>query len=115
MLLQTIIKRIISREYPIAESLLFTEEKNADPPQFGKSVYKCKTKISLAITTSVKDFIRDVLKKYNVGSIIPEFVDIDYIYPILTLSVNYDSLLTNKTTSVLRQDVLNSLNVLFYK
>ena len=102
-------KRIISREYPQAESVIVYGGENADPPQFGKVFIGVKPKSGLAITTSVKDFIRDVLKKYNVGSITPEFVDIDYIYPILTLTVNYDSRFTNKTTSVLRQDVLNSL------
>ena len=98
-------KRIISREYPQAESLIVYGGENADPPQFGKVFIGVNPKSGLAITTSVKDFIRDVLKKYNVGSITPEFVDIDYIYPILTLTVNYDSRFTNKTTSVLRQDV----------
>lgn len=102
-------KRIISREYPQAESVIVYGGENADPPQFGKVFIGVKPKSGLAITTSVKDFIRDVLKKYNVGSITPEFVDIDYIYPILTLTVNYDSRFTNKTTSVLRRDVLNSL------
>ena len=102
-------KRIISREYPQAESVIVYGGENADPPQFGKVFIGVKPKSGLAITTAVKDFIRDVLKKYNVGSITPEFVDIDYIYPILTLTVNYDSRFTNKTTSVLRRDVLNSL------
>ena len=68
-----------------------------------------KPKSGLAITTSVKDFISEVLTKYNVGSITPDFVDIDYIFPILTLTVNYDSRFTSKTTSVLQRDVLNSI------
>ena len=102
-------KRIISREYPQAESVVVYGGENADPPQFGKVFIGIKPKSGLAITTSVKDFIRNVLNRYNVGSITPEFVDIDYIFPVLTLTVNYDSRFTNKTASVLKRDVTTSI------
>ncbi len=102
-------KRIITREYPQAESVVVYGGENADPPEFGKVFIGIKPKSGLAITTSVKDFISEVLAKYNVGSITPDFVDIDYIFPILTLIVNYDSRFTSKTTSVLQRDVLNSI------
>tara|TARA_B100001939_G_C16947011_1_gene620707 strand:+ start:905 stop:2785 length:1881 start_codon:yes stop_codon:yes gene_type:complete len=102
-------KRIITREYPQAESVVVYGGENADPPEFGKVFIGIKPKSGLAITTSVKDFISEVLAKYNVGSITPDFVDIDYIFPILTLTVNYDSRFTSKTTSVLQRDVLNSI------
>ena len=102
-------KRIITREYPQAESVVVYGGENADPPEFGKVFIGIKPKSGLAITTSVKDFICEVLTKYNVGSITPDFVDIDYIFPILTLTVNYDSRFTSKTTSVLQRDVLNSI------
>ena len=102
-------KRIITREYPQAESVVVYGGENADPPEFGKVFIGIKPKSGLAITTSVKDFISEVLTKYNVGSITPDFVDIDYIFPILTLTVNYDSSFTSKTTSVLQRDVLNSI------
>ena len=102
-------KRIITREYPQAQSVVVYGGENADPPEFGKVFIGIKPKSGLAITTSVKDFISEVLTKYNVGSITPDFVDIDYIFPILTLTVNYDSRFTSKTTSVLQRDVLNSI------
>ena len=102
-------KRIITREYPQAESVVVYGGENADPPEFGKVFIGIKPKSGLAITTSVKDFISEELTKYNVGSITPDFVDIDYIFPILTLTVNYDSRFTSKTTSVLQRDVLNSI------
>ena len=102
-------KRIITSEYPQAESVVVYGGENADPPEFGKVFIGIKPKSGLAITTSVKDFISEVLTKYNVGSITPDFVDIDYIFPILTLTVNYDSRFTSKTTSVLQRDVLNSI------
>ena len=102
-------KRIITREYPQAESVIVYGGENADPPQYGKVFIGVKPKSGLAITTSVKDFIRDILNKYNVGSITPEFVDIDYIFPIITLTVNYDARFTSKTDSVLKRDVIDSI------
>ena len=45
-----------------------------------KSIHWHKTQSGLSLTTSIKDQIRDdILKKYNVGSITPEFVDLDTI------------------------------------
>tara|TARA_Y100000361_G_scaffold29928_2_gene24722 strand:+ start:629 stop:2500 length:1872 start_codon:yes stop_codon:yes gene_type:complete len=102
-------KRIITREYPQVESVVVYGGETADPPQYGKVFVGIKPKSGLAITTSVKDFIRDVLNKYNVGSITPEFVDIDYIFPVMAITVNYDSRLTNKTQSVLKRDVTSSI------
>ena len=37
------------------------------------------------VKTNIKD---NILKKYNVASITPEFVDLDYIYVLLTTTVN---------------------------
>ena len=102
-------KRIITREYPQVESVVVYGGETADPPQYGKVFVGIKPKSGLAITTSVKDFIRDVLNKYNVGSITPEFVDIDYIFPVMTITVNYDSRLTSKTQSILKRDITSSI------
>ena len=103
-------KRIIQKEYPQAESVIVYGGENADPPQFGKVFIGVKPKSGLSITTSVKDLIQNtILKKYNVGSITTEFVDIDYIFPIISLNVNYDSRHTQKTDATLKRDVLNSI------
>ena len=103
-------KRIIQKEYPQAESVIVYGGENADPPQFGKVFIGVKPKSGLSITTSVKDLIQNtILKKYNVGSITTEFVDIDYIFPVIALNVNYDSRHTQKTDATLKRDVLNSI------
>ena len=56
---------------------------------------------------NIKD---NILKKYNVASITPEFVDLDYIYVLLTTTVNFDSRKTIKTAQTLRSDIINSVN-----
>ncbi len=103
-------KRIVSRDYPQAESVIVYGGEDADPPQYGKVFIGVKPKSGLSITSSIKNTIQnDILKKYNVGSITTEFVDIDYIFPLLTMTVNYDSRLTAKTDATLRRNVLNTI------
>lgn len=104
-------KRIITRDYPQAESVVVYGGENADPPQYGKVFIGIKPKSGLSITTSIKNTIQDdILKKYNVGSVTTEFVDIDYIFPVIDLTVNYDSRLTTKTESTLKRNVINEIN-----
>ena len=104
-------KRIITRDYPQAESVVVYGGENADPPQYGKVFIGIKPKSGLSITTSIKNTIQnDILKKYNVGSVTTEFVDIDYIFPVIDLTVNYDSRLTSKTESTLKRNVINEVN-----
>lgn len=104
-------KRIILRDYPQAESIVIYGGEEADPPEYGKVFVGIKPKSGLFLTDSVKTNIRDnILKKYNVASITPEFVDLDYIYVLLTSTVNFDSRLTTKTSQTLRSSVINSIN-----
>ena len=104
-------KRIILRDYPLAESIVVYGGEEADPPEYGKVFIGIKPKSGLYLTDSVKTNIKDnILKKYNVASITPEFVDLDYIYVLLTTTVNFDSRKTTKTSQTLRSDIINSIN-----
>ena len=104
-------KRIILRDYPLAESIVVYGGEEADPPEYGKVFIGIKPKSGLYLTDSVKTNIKDnILKKYNVASITPEFVDLDYIYILLTTTVNFDSRKTTKTSQTLRSSIINSIN-----
>ena len=104
-------KRIILRDYPLAESIVVYGGEEADPPEYGKVFIGIKPKSGLYLTDSVKTNIKDnILKKYNVASITPEFVDLDYIYILLTTTVNFDSRKTTKTSQTLRSSFINSIN-----
>lgn len=104
-------KRIIMRDYPLAESIVVYGGEEADPPEYGKVFIGIKPKSGLYLTDSVKTNIRDnVLKKYNVASITPTFVNIDYIYILLTTTVNFDSRLTTRPSQALRKSVIASIN-----
>ena len=104
-------KRIILRDYPLAESIVVYGGEEADPPEYGKVFIGIKPKSGLYLTDSVKTNIKDnILKKYNVASITPEFVDLDYIYVLLTTTVNFDSRKTTRTSQTLRSSIINSIN-----
>jgi len=99
------------RDYPLAESIVVYGGEEADPPEYGKVFIGIKPKSGLYLTDSVKTNIKDnILKKYNVASITPEFVDLDYIYILLTTTVNFDSRKTTKTSQTLRSSIINSIN-----
>ncbi len=104
-------KRIILRDYPLAESIVVYGGEEADPPEYGKVFIGIKPKSGLYLTDSVKTNIKDnILKKYNVASITPEFVDLDYIYVLLTTTVNFDSRKTTRTSQILRSSIISSIN-----
>ena len=109
-------KRIVLRDYPLAESIVVYGGEDADPPEYGKVFIGVKPKSGLYLTNSVKTNIKDnILKKYNVASITPEFVDLDYIYVLLTSTVNFDSRKTTKTSQILRKGIINSINSYVYE
>jgi len=104
-------KRIVLRDYPLAESIVVYGGEEADPPEYGKVFIGIKPKSGLYLTDSVKTNIKDnILKKYNVASITPEFVDLDYVYVLLTSTVNFDSRKTVRTSKALRSNIINSIN-----
>ena len=103
-------KRIVLRDYPLAESIVVYGGEDADPPEYGKVFIGIKPKSGLYLTDSVKTNIRDnILKKYNVASITPEFVDLDYVYVLLTSTVNFDSRKTVRTSQALRKSIISSI------
>ena len=104
-------KRIVLRDYPLAESIVVYGGEDADPPEYGKVFIGIKPKSGLYLTDSVKTNIKDnILKKYNVASITPEFVDLDYIYVLLTTTVNFDSRKTTKTSQTLRSNIIKAIS-----
>lgn len=83
---------LLSREFlERAESFFIWGGEENDPPQYGKVFISIKPKVGNAISTLEKLAIqKTILGKRNVVAILPEVVDPDYIYLVLSLSVRYD-------------------------
>ena len=104
-------KRLIEANFSQADSVIVYGGEDADPPEFGKVFIGIKPQEGLNISTSIKNEIKnDILRNYNIGSITPEFVDVDTLNLVFSLTVNYDSRVTTLTDSVIKQNILDEIS-----
>jgi|TARA_Y100000034_G_scaffold126822_1_gene178641 hypothetical protein len=99
-------KRILLADYTNAEAVVAWGGEDNDPPIYGKVYLALKPKSGFQISTAAKnDIIDNILSKYSVASISPEIVDPLYLFLVITSNVNYDSRLTQKTTSQIESNI----------
>lgn len=87
---------IIPTIYPEAESISVFGGEDLNPPKFGRVFISIKPINGPFISNQIKDNIRKELKQYSVAGIIPEIIDLKYLY-IETDTTAYYS--TNNTSS----------------
>ena len=80
-----------------------------DPPIFGKVFIAIKPKESNLISSDRKNSIKTNLKKYNVLSIDPEFVDATFLYINPTVEVFFDKTKTSLTAAEVQNKVLDAI------
>lgn len=101
-------KTLIVRDYPNAQSVAVWGGENNEPKMFGKVFVSIKPVEGATLTETTKTFIVDnILKKYNIVSLIPEVVDPEYIYLLVDSVVKYDPNLSIYTSGELRNIVFN--------
>jgi len=81
----------LMRLFPQAKSAISWGGEDNDPPMYGSVYIAVNTKDGLPLVDNVKEAIKALLKKTNVGSITPIIVDPDYGDLDLSVSVAYDS------------------------
>lgn len=82
------------------ESVAVWGGEDNDPPIYGKVFISLKPYLGYVISNSTKDSIkRNVLRSRNVVSVIPEFVDPEYIWVNLSIDVKYKSNETTKSAN----------------
>jgi hypothetical protein len=85
-------KAIIEANYPLVESIAVWGGEDNDPPIYGKVIISLKPYDGYAINDTVKtNIINNVLANKKVMSIIPQFIDPNYLY------VNVDSTIKVQT------------------
>ena len=102
-------RRIILRDNGDIQSVRVWGGEENTPPVYGKIYISAKPFGETAISTAKKDSIKANLKKYNVMSIDPEFIDPTYIYIQPTIVVNYDSSLTTLSAIEVRDKVVSKI------
>ena len=71
--------------YPETESVSVFGGEELDPPKYGKVYITVKPKNGSYLPNAIKDNLKLTLRKYAVAGIIPEFIDLKYLY------IEYDS------------------------
>lgn len=85
-------KAIIEANYPLIESIAVWGGEDNDPPKYGKVMISLKPYFGYTVNDEVKSVILNkVLSDKKMMSIIPEFVDPNFLFVNITTNVRYDS------------------------
>lgn len=95
---------IITKIYPEAESVTAYGGEELNPPQYGKVFIAIKPKYGARfLSTTVKNNIINDLKKYSVAGILPQIIDLKYLYVETDSDVYYDKNLTSNVSDISNQ------------
>ena len=100
---------LIQEKYPDFSAVKIWGGEDNIPAFYGKVFVCVKPKDGLKITTSTKNGLLDLLKKYSIVTISPEVVDPEFIYMGVDSVVRYDSNLTIKTPGTLQTEISNNM------
>ena len=100
---------IIPTIYPETESISVFGGEDLNPPRFGKVFISIKPINGAFVSSQVKDNIKNSLRKFSVAGIVPEILDLKYLYLEFNSSVYYN---TNSAPSAdfLQTIILNNIN-----
>lgn len=103
-------KTVLQRDYPNLESIAVWGGESEVPPQYGKVYVSLKPMKGFVVTEAVKRTItKDILKRRNLVSVIPEVKDPDYIYLLVDCKVKYNPAVTFKSLGDIQGIVFDSI------
>jgi hypothetical protein len=91
---------IIPKIYPQTESVTVFGGEELDPPQYGKVFITIKPISGNFLSSGIKKNIKNQLKKYSVAGIIPEILDLKYLFIEVFSNVYFNPNLARNATSV---------------
>jgi len=99
---------LIPKIYSEAESVSAFGGEELSPPQYGKVFITIKPFFGTFLSNTVKDNIKSELRKYSVAGIIPEILDLKYLYLELSSNIYYN---TNSSSSsdLIRSKVISNI------
>ena len=100
---------IVRKVYPATSDIIIFGGEDQDPPEYGKVFIVLKPTDASYLTSLTKSQIISDLKKYVVASVEPRIVDPSILYVELTSKIYYNSLVTDQTTSNIRDKVISSV------
>ena len=91
---------IIPTIYPETESISVFGGEDLNPPQFGKVFISIKPTNGTYLSNFIKDNIKSEVKKYSVAGIVPEIIDLKYLYIEPTINAYYNTNLAQSANSI---------------
>jgi hypothetical protein len=91
---------LVPNVYPETESISVFGGEELSPPQFGKVFISIKPINGAYLSNLTKDNIKRDLKQYSVAGIVPEIIDLKYLYIEPDINVYYNSNLAKSANSV---------------
>ena len=91
---------IPSRIYPDTESISVFGGEELIPPQYGKVFISIKPRIGEFLPNLIKENIKRDLKKYAVAGIVPEILDLKYLYLEVDSKIYYNTNLAPSSSAV---------------
>ena len=95
--------------YPETESISVFGGEELVPPQYGKVFISIKPRFGDFIPNLIKENIKKKLKKYSVAGIVPELLDLKYLYVEINSKIYYNTNLAPSATFV-TSNVQNNVN-----
>lgn len=103
-------KLLITQDYTNVDSVAVWGGEEAVPVQFGKVFISIKPVKGFVITETAKALVvQNIVRKRNVVSVIPEFVDPDFTFIIVNCKVRYNPSNTFKTDGDIRTGAYNAI------
>ena len=102
-------EELIPSIYPETESVSAYGGESLTPPQFGKVFVSIKPYNDRYLSNLIKDNIKRDLQKYSVAGIVPEIVDLKYLYIEINSNVYYNPNLAPSANSV-KTTVFSNVN-----
>ena len=91
---------IVPTLYPETESVAVFGGEELDPPQFGKVYISVKPVNGAYLSSMIKDNIKRDIKQYAVAGIVPEIIDLKYLYLEPDINVYYNTNLARSANSI---------------
>lgn len=101
---------LIPKIYPESESVSVFGGEDLNPPKYGRVYISIKPFNGPFVPNGVKDNLRNILKKYSVAGIVPEFLDLKYLYIEFDSTVYYNTnmIADSSQISTIVSDNINS-------
>lgn len=100
-------KSIIEASYPLIESVAVWGGEDNDPPRYGKVIISLKPYAGYTINNTLKEnILKNILLDKKMVSIVPEFVDPNFLYITIDSTVRYNAK-NSRYNSIEIQELVN--------